>query len=71
MLPTRAHTGIRYIQKPPKKPVYRKSVKYRAIELWNNLKPQYVKADCYKTFKVMVVRDFPTCFTVPIKLSDI
>ena len=41
-LPTRRHDCMRYIYQPAKKLVYRRSLRYRAIADWNNLKKDYV-----------------------------
>ena len=61
-LPTRQNVGLRLKVPRSLKPIVLRSALYRAISLWNKLKPQYTLIDDLNSFKIAIKKDFTTCF---------
>ena len=59
---TRIHIGKRLIMPRSQKPMVFHSALYRAIERWNCLRPAFTLIEDLDEFKVIIKKDYPTCF---------
>ena len=57
LINTRRHQGIRLKVTRPKLPIIYRSIEYRAVKLWNNLKEHYTRIPTKITFKKQITGD--------------
>ena len=61
-LPTRRQQGKRLLVPHTLKPIVIRSVMYRGIKRWNELKPEYTLIETLWKFKLAIKKDYPLCF---------